>query len=132
MTHTAGLGRKFLFMSYPSPNADGGVDFALVSEPGRSLYAGLAELLSPELWNQMQGNVFIWDKRRNFSWLQQGDTFVTGEGNVRLSLIMHFSKHPWHWLALIVSILILAAWLIHRLLNRYKQSTHHRVNEDAN
>ena len=131
MLHTAGLGRKFLLMSYPSPKADGGVVFALLSEPERSLYAGLTELLSPELWNRMQGNVFIWDKQRNFDWLQEGDTFVTADNNVRLSLIMHFSRHPWQWLALILTTLVLTAWLIHKLLTGYKQKTHQGVNEDA-
>ncbi|MGR9046234.1 MAG: cellulose biosynthesis cyclic di-GMP-binding regulatory protein BcsB [Gammaproteobacteria bacterium] len=132
MLHGAGLGQKFLFMSYPSPNVDGGLDFALLSEPAHSLYAGMIELLSPELWSQMQGNVFVWDKRRNFNWLQDGATFVTGEGSTRLSLIMHFSRHPWHWLALIVSVLVLIAWLIHTLLARYKRQTHRPANENAN
>lgn len=130
MTHTTGLGRNFLFMSYPSPNADDGVVFALLSEPEHSLSDGLTELLSPELWNQMQGNVFIWDKQGNFDWLKEGNTFVTGESSPRLAMSMHFSKHPWQWLALVLAMLILAARLIHQLLSKYKKTVHRQVQED--
>ncbi|MGR9116999.1 MAG: cellulose biosynthesis cyclic di-GMP-binding regulatory protein BcsB [Gammaproteobacteria bacterium] len=130
MTQTAGLGRNFLLMSYPSTHADDGVVFALVSEPEQSLYAGLTELLSPALWSQMRGNIFVWDDQSRFDAWQHGETFVSGEKSARLSLIMHFSKRPWQWLALIVSILVLTAWLIHRLLIRYKGKVH-QLHEDA-
>lgn len=131
MSHSAGLGGKFLLMSYRESNVKEGVVFALLSEPGRKLYPGLTELLTSELWGQMQGNVFIWDKQRDFNWLREGDTFEVGDSDPELSLIMHFSNHPWQWLALIVTLLLLTAWLIHRLLTRFASKHHHPAHEDV-
>jgi hypothetical protein len=121
---TAGLGQKFLMMSYPSPSDQGKVVLALLSERGNSLYSGMNTLFSPQLWSQLKGNIFIWDNQEKFYWQQEGDTFLTGHGNIRLTMIMYFSMHPWHWLALILSMLVLIAWLIHKLLAKHKKQTH--------
>ncbi|PKM11036.1 MAG: hypothetical protein CVV13_10740 [Gammaproteobacteria bacterium HGW-Gammaproteobacteria-3] len=124
ITQTSGLGEKYLLMSYPAPANDEGVVFALLSNKEQSLYTGLSELLTPKLWNQLQGNIVVWDKQQNFNSLQQGDTFTSGEKNTKLTYIMHFSRHPWQWLAIIVPLLMLSAWLIHKLLNRYQKNAH--------
>jgi hypothetical protein len=124
ITQTAGLGEKFLMMSYPSPSDKGYVVLALLSEKDNSLSSGVNTLFSPQLWNQLKGNIFVWDNQKKFYWQQEGETFLTGYGNIRLDMIMYFSRHPWHWMALIVSLLALIAWLIHKLLAKYKKQTH--------
>lgn len=124
IVQTAGLGEKFLMVSYPSPKAKGSIVLAIVSEKGNSLYSGVDTLFSSALWSQIKGSIFIWDKQEKFYWQHEGDTFLTSHGNTRLNMIMYFSKHPWQWLALILLLLVLIAGLIHKLLTRHKKQTH--------
>lgn len=120
IVQTAGLGEKFLMVSYPSPSAKGRVVLALLAEKGNSLYSGAKALFSPPLWGQLKGSIFTWDNQEKFYWQQEGDTFLTGDGSARLNMIMYFSKHPWQWLALVISMLALIARLIHKLLAKHK------------
>ena len=129
IVQTAGLGDKFLMMSYPSPGDKGYVTLALLSEKDNSLSLGVNTLFSSQLWSQLKGNIFLWDHQKKFYWQQEGDTFLTGLGSTRLDMIMYFSKHPWHWLTLILPMLLLIAWLIHISLTKYKKQTHPRVEE---
>lgn len=120
---SAGLGDGYLLMSY-LPDRQDGVALALVSEHGTDLYPGVVRLTSPELWSQLQGNLFIWDKHDRHHWTKEGRTAIIGDGTIKMTWIKHFSNHPWQWLILIGVLLILIAWIIHKLLNRYKQATH--------
>ena len=123
LSQSAGLGKEFLLMSYPNPEGKG-VVLALLCRDDNSLNQGVNLLISPSLWNQVQGNVFVWDKLKRFDWQQEGDTFTLGDDNLRLALTMHFSNHPWQWLLVIASLLILTAWITHKLLNKYQRSKH--------
>ena len=127
VAQTAGLGEKFLMMSYQSPGDQDSIVLALLSEKGNSLSSGVSTLFSSQLWSQLKGNIFIWDNQEKFYSQQEGDTFLTGHGNIRLNMIMYFSKHPWLWVALILSMLILIAWLIHKLLTKHKKQSHPQV-----
>lgn len=123
LTQTGGLGDEFLLMSYPNPVGNG-VVLALLGKDGNHLNHGVNLLVSPPLWNQVQGNVFVWDTLKHFQWQQQGDTFTLGEDNLRLTLAMHFSNHPWQWLAVLAVLLLVTAWLTHQMLNKYQRSKH--------
>ncbi len=123
LSQTGGLGEKFLLMSYPNPEGRG-VILALLSNDTNNLNGGLNLLLSPALWNQVQGNVFIWDGQKRFQWQQEGDTITLGDGNLRLRLTMHFSAHPWQWLAILALLLLVTAWVTHKLLIKYQRSEH--------
>lgn len=123
LSQTGGLGEQFLLMSYPHP-AGRGVVLALLSNDTNNLNGGLNLLLSPVLWSQMQGNVFIWDAHKRFQWQQAGDTITLTDDSLRLELIMHFSAHPWQWLALVGLLLLVTAWVTHKLLIQYQRSKH--------
>jgi cellulose synthase operon protein B len=124
IVQTAGLGEKFLMMSYPSTTSKGNVVVALLSQKDNALYSGVNTLFSSSLWSQLKGSIFSWDSQEKFYWQQEGESFLTGQGNTRLSMIMYFSKHPWQWLILIITILVLIAWLIHMLLFKHKKHNH--------
>jgi len=123
ISQTAGLGNSYLMMSYVSQNSDG-VVLALLSEGSNELYSGLTELFSTGLWSKVQGNIFVWDKDGQFYWERQGESIMSGDDNLKMTWIMHFSKYPWQWLGLIFTLLLLSAWLMHKLLSRYKKDTH--------
>lgn len=123
LSQTGGLGEQFLLMSYPHAKGNG-VVLALLGGDHNSLSQGLRVLESPALWNQLQGNVFLWDNQAHFDWQREGATMTLGDGNLRLTLTMHFSKHPWQWLFIVVLTLVLAAWVTHKLLNQYQRSKH--------
>ncbi len=122
VTQSGGLGDEFLLMSYP--NEGKGVVLALLSDKDNSLYHGLSLLESPALWSQLRGNVFVWDKLKQFDWQQEGDTITLGDGNLQLTFIMHFSKHPWQWLLTVALFLLVIAWVTHVLLNKYQRTNH--------
>lgn len=123
VTQTAGLGDKYLLMSYPTEKGNG-VVLALLSEVDNALYPGVDKLFSAGLWEQMQDNVFIWDKNQRFQSIQQGETITLGDENVRLNLIGHFSKHPWQWLILVITLVLGIAWITHKLLKQYHKNVH--------
>lgn len=123
VSQSGGLGDEFLLMSYPNPEGKG-VVLALLSEKDNSLNQGLNQLESSALWSRLRGNVFVWDKLERFSWQQQGNTITLGDGNLRLTFIMHFSEHPWQWLLIVALFLLAIAWMTHMLLSKFKR-THH-------
>jgi|GEM_PF-808515 len=131
INQSGGLGKQFLLMSYPSKNKKDGTVLALLAEKENSLYSGFTTLLFSGLWDQMWGDVFIWDRHKKFYSTREGDTFVVGHDNPKLNLIMHFSRHPWQWTLIIVSLLVLASGVIYKLLVRYKQRVHPHVEEDV-
>lgn len=118
---TGGLGERFLMVSYPSPDTQGNLMLALINEKGHSLYAGMNTLLTSPLWSQLEGNIFSWNKQEQFHSQQEGDTFLTEKGISRHNMEQFFSKHPWKWLILIASTLLLIAWLIHLFLIKRKK-----------
>lgn len=123
VTQSGGLGEEFLLMSYPNPEGKG-VVLALLSGKDSSLYQGLNLLESSALWSQLRGNVFVWDKLKHFHWQQEGDTITVGDGNLQLTLVMHFSRHPWQWLLIVALFLLALAWVTHVLLNKYQRTEH--------
>ena len=130
LIQSGGLGNQFLLMSYPSAVAKEGVVLALLTEMENSLYSGLTTFFASGLSKQLQGDIFIWDNQKQFYAHREGDTFVLGDGNINLSLMMHFSKYPWQWALIIMTTLFLIAWVIYQLLRRFKQSVHQHIEED--
>jgi hypothetical protein len=122
ISQVAGLGSQFAMLSYPATNGTGLV-LAVLSDTKNALYPGVEELINRGLWDKLQGNVFLWDKEAKFSWLQEGNTISLGE-KLSLNMSGHFSNYPWQWLTLIVLVLVLVAWFIHKFLNKYQQRTH--------
>ncbi len=120
LDQTGGLGQHFLLMSYPNPQGKG-VVLALLSTADNSLGQGVSVLQSPSLWSQLQGSLFLWDSAEHFQWSQAGPTFTYGDGNLRLTWTLHFSRHPWQWLLVLSLFLFGAAWVTHVLLNKYQR-----------
>ncbi len=131
ITQSGGLGKQFLLMSYPSKIKKDGVVLALLTEKENSLYSGFTTLLFSGLWERMWGDIFIWDTRKQFYSAREGSTFIVGQNNINLDLIMHFSRHPWQWTLIVVSLLVLISGVIYKLLVRYKQTIHPHVDEDV-
>ncbi|MGY6276484.1 cellulose biosynthesis cyclic di-GMP-binding regulatory protein BcsB [Methylomonas sp. MgM2] len=123
LAQTAGIGDEFLLMSYPNPTGNG-VVLALLSDDANHLSRGVSQLTSPSLWSQVQGNVFVWQDQQRFHWQRHGETITLGEDNLRLTMVMHFSNHPWQWLMIVFLLLIVTAWVVHKLLNQYQRSKH--------
>lgn len=121
MTQSGGLGSNYLLVSYPSGRGKGVVT-AFLSEGDNDLYPGVVTL-AESAWNQINGNVFVWDKTGRFHWDNHGTSIVKGDG-IKMRWIMHFSNHPWQWIVLIVSLLLTFAWLTYLLLGRFKQKIH--------
>ncbi|WP_031433320.1 cellulose biosynthesis cyclic di-GMP-binding regulatory protein BcsB [Methylomarinum vadi] len=131
VTQSAGLGNQFLLMSYPSADIEEGLVLTILGKTGNALYPGMHTLLSPDVWGQLQKNVFIWNQRKQVYSQWEGDRFVLGDKDLNLNMVKHFSDHPWRWLLLVGVTLLIAAWLLYRLLVLFKRRAHPGVEEDA-
>lgn len=131
-TQSAGLGGRYLLMSYPATDVDEGLVLTVLGGTKNALYPGVKTLVSGDVWGQLQKNLFIWNKRKQVYAQWEGDRFVMGDRQaLNLNMIKHFSDHPWQWLVIIGLSLLVTAWVLHRLLLIFKRHMHPRVEEDV-
>lgn len=109
--------------SYFKPDSEDKLALAILTSPGNDLTKGL-EVLDRQLGALVAGDTVIWDSEGRLQATRYRDPKVIGHDNAKMTWIMHFSRHPWHWLAFIVVVLGLSSWLIHRVLSAY-QKRHH-------
>ncbi|MBS3965225.1 MAG: cellulose biosynthesis cyclic di-GMP-binding regulatory protein BcsB [Methylomonas sp.] len=120
---TANWGKHFVMTSYFKPDSEDKLALAILTSPGNDLTKGL-EVLDRQLGALVAGDTVIWDSEGRLQATRYRDPKVIGHDNAKMTWIMHFSRHPWHWLAFIVVVLGLSSWLIHRVLSAY-QKRHH-------
>ncbi len=98
----------------------------------KSLYPAVQRLTTTGLWSQMQGDLILWRAdSKNLHWQRLGPSFHLGDAAPHLRLIFHFAQHPWQWLAVVFGVILLFAWTIHRLLQRFKHRRHPDAEEIA-
>ncbi len=97
-----------------------------------SLYPAVRRLTTTGLWSQMRGNLILWRAdSKNLHWQRLGPSFHLGDAAPHLRLIFHFAQHPWRWVAVVLGVILLFAWAIHRLLQRFKRRHHPDAEEIA-
>lgn len=122
-----------LAMQYRSPVASGRTALALMAANEDVLLLGMTELIKPEIWNDLQGNVVIWNKgAASVSWQKVGGEYTVGEVSVPSRLEFYFSKYPWLWFITLLALTVLLAWVTVRLLRRFRLKNHPRAPERRN
>jgi len=102
----------------------------LVSED--ELYPAVRDLTRPELWSQMQGDRAFWQAgARILHWQAGEERFYRGTLHPSQRLIFHFARHPGQWLIAGLLVSLGLAWLLYRLLRRYKLRHHPDAQEVA-
>lgn len=130
MRQTGGLGDLTAVVSFQHPAFPKKLVTAWLGE--NEIYPAVLSLTRPELWSQMQGDLVLWRKgARAVNWQAASEQFYRGTAGPALRLIFHFAHYPWQWLAAVLVACLSLAWLIHRLLKRYKLRHHPDAKEVA-
>jgi len=128
----ASLGRQAVMIGYPSSKDDDRMVILITNESADQLYNSVKALVAPKIWNNLKGNVAVWDatSEKGIVFTQQvGEIFHRGEMSIHNQLAYHFSEHLNQWLIFIISLPLLLAWLGHRWLNSYKAKQQNNVQE---
>ena len=87
-------------------------------------------IVMPGIWNDLQGNVVIWNKGpESVSWQKVGSDYTVGEVSLPSRLGFYFSKYPWIWFIALVALAVLLSWATVVLLRRYRLKNHPRAPE---
>jgi hypothetical protein len=117
-------------MQYRSPVASGRTAMALMAANEDVLFQGVTELIKPEIWNDLQGNVVIWNKgAESVSWQKIGGEYTVGAVSMPSRLEFYFSKYPWVWFIALFALAVLLAWVTVRMLRRFRLKHHPRAPE---
>ncbi len=128
---SGGLGQYALAMAYESPIHRDRMVMAITHEQQlNGFYQSVKALVSPSVWSLLQGNIAVWtDSSTSFAWQQTDDEFFVGETTQGSRMAYYFSLHPLVWIAVVIVLLLLFAWLVHWLLNRFKTQHHPNTQE---
>lgn len=119
-----------LAMQYRSPVASGRTATAVMAANEDVLLQGMTELIKPEIWNDLQGNVVIWNKgAESVSWQKAGGDYTVGEMSVPSRLEFYFSRYPWLWFIVLLALVVPLAWATVRMLRRFRLKNHPRAPE---
>ena len=125
-----GLEHQALMMGYQSPYNSEKLMLVVTSGESSSLTSAVATLTTPKLWSQLKGNVILWeDASEALTWRDTGEEFSIGHVNENLKYAHYFSMHPIRWIATLLIMLFILAWVVHLILNRFKRQRHSNVKE---
>jgi len=122
---TGGLGNLGIAMQFRSPYDGGKSVFLFSADNPDLLLKRTLQLISPSVWNSLQGDVCAWN---------EGDTVVSGQmigptydvGNVSVNARVDYyvSRNPSYFIVGVLALLAILAFVIRRLLNRHKLRHH--------
>ncbi len=121
----AALGKQALMVSYPADGADKLLNTLLTYDDAGAFSHNIDLLIAPEMWDGLEHNIVVWkNDKESLEMLQGGDEFYLGETTVRHKLAYYFSLHSGYWLAVVLALLLMIAFIAHYLLRRYKLRHH--------
>ncbi len=127
---SGGLGDNVLMTQFESPLLAGKTITVITAENPELLWQGVSHLMKPELWNNLQGDLVLWNIfSTNLNWLSAAKTYHVGEINFNHGLAYYFSHHPVYGTLLTMLLLIFLSGLIYLLLRYYKLRHHPTVKD---
>ena len=92
---------------------------------GKNLLETSRELITPEIWSNVQGDVTAWKAGEEDVYARTlGERYHIGKPRFSNWLIYHFSSDPWVFIGVLLVFLLLLALFIRWLLKRFRE-THH-------
>jgi len=127
---SGGLGDNVVMTQFESALLSGKTTTVITAENSELLWQGVSHLVKPELWNNLQGDLVLWDmSSSDLNWLAAADTYHVGEINFNHGLAYYFSKYPVYGTLLTMLLLILLSGLIYLSLRYYKLRHHPTVKD---
>jgi hypothetical protein len=81
--------------------------------------------VSDEFWNQMDGDLVVWEKdKETVRWQRVGSDYYMGSIGFQSLIEYYFSRNPIFWAIFTILMSGLLAVLIRNLLRRYREKHH--------
>lgn len=120
-----GLGESGLIMQFSGDGQYGETVTLLTAMTADHLYATIKELTTPEIWSNVQGDVTLWKAGEEEVYARNlGEKYYLGEPRFSNRLIYHFSANPGMFIGALVAFLLLLAFFIRWLLQRFREKHH--------
>lgn len=105
------FGRNAMLVAYESPMAEERTITVVTAETPASLRTEVQDLVTPEKWNQLKGDLAVWRSSSDEAWSQRaGNIFYIGKINPFELMRYHLARAPWWWIFGIgLTIIILAS-----------------------
>ena len=130
MTQVSDLTSSAVTMQYRSPLSSGRTATVFAGANEDMLLQGMGELIKPELWDALQGNLVVWTKGvEAVSWQKVGGDYHVGAISTPARMEYYFSNYPWLWFIALMVLVVLLALLTTRMLNRYRRRHHAKLEE---
>lgn len=121
-TRHGGLGRYSLLMQFRSADAGSNTVTAITAADGKTLAAGVARLVQPEMWDRLEGDVGFWrDEPDSMVSHRLGADYHIGELTPWWRANFYFSRYPWILLGGVLVVTLVLAVLGRRLLRRFRR-----------
>ncbi|MGE0744376.1 MAG: cellulose biosynthesis cyclic di-GMP-binding regulatory protein BcsB [Rhodospirillales bacterium] len=119
------LGENRYAMAFESPRGSGRTSTVVLAATPRLLRDGVDRMVLPDYWDQLRGDVFVWrDDPARIATTDAARTYGIG----RLDPVdfgrYFVSSYPWVWIAAVVAIVLILAWLTRLWLRRYSRQHH--------
>ena len=119
------FGRNTVAMMLESPLHAQKTALLITAADATHLSQGVRHLITPEIWDNLQGDVAVWrDDPKSLTWQRAGPDYHVGTVSLTTQLEYRFSQNPWMWAATVLALLGAFAWLTRVLLLRFKRKHH--------
>ncbi len=120
-----GLGDYGVMMQFGGSGDYGETVTLLTAMTSDTLYGAITDLVTPEIWSNVQGDVTAWKQGEEAVYARTfGEKYYVGEPRFSNWLIYHFSNNPVLFIAFLIFFLILLAVFIRWLLKRFREKHH--------
>ena len=124
VSQTSNLTNGALAMQYRSPFASDRTTTVFMAADEGLLQDAVGELIKPEIWNDLQGNLVVWNKGvTSVAWQKVGADYTLGKVSMPSRLEFYFSRYPWVWIGILIALALLLAALTVRLIQRHRVKT---------
>jgi cellulose synthase operon protein B len=114
-----------VLMAFQSPHAAGRAQTIVSAATPELLRARVEALVQSEIWNQLDGDIVLWsDVGRNVHRERVAAGFMLGDPGYRDVFRYHVAQRPWLLIVAVFGLLLIAALLVHQLLNRRTRRHH--------
>lgn len=120
-----GLGDYGVMMQFGGGRDYGETVTLLTAMSSEILYGAITDLVTPEIWSNVQGDVTAWKQGEEAVYARTfGEKYYVGEPRFSNWLIYHFSNNPVLFIVFLIFFLILLAVFIRWLLKRFREKHH--------
>ena len=125
VTQESELGQKKAVMMFESPLHAKKTVVLFVAANALQLQQGMNRLVEPEFWENLRGDLVVWDDRpSSLAWQKAGPDYHVGKINFTPRVEYYFSHYPWLWVTSLLVLIGVFAIFTRIGLSRFKRKHH--------